>query len=279
MKKIMCGFCHFFLPSETNNYRAKLIHIPQLAGYIAFLFAFAMVYKIAAAVLEPGHVLGTATNITVEELVKEVNRERTKKGLPPLHYSSKLEKAAYDKAQNMFNQRYWAHYGPDGSTPWDFILASGYHYQYAGENLAKDFLFSDGVVDAWMASPTHRDNILRPQYTDMGIAVVNGTLQEEPTTLVVQIFGAPLATNAQPTARVLAASQATPQRETWGILKKFTFNSSLWFLALLLIVLTLDLFVAYRLRLMRITGKHAAHGIFLAILIAAFLTVAKGSIL
>ncbi|MCG2685812.1 CAP domain-containing protein, partial [Candidatus Parcubacteria bacterium] len=72
---------------------------------------------------------------------------------------------------------------------WYFIVGVGYDYLYAGENLAKDFSHSSGVVDAWMNSPTHRENLVNPRYEDIGLAVVNGTLNGVETTLVVQMFG------------------------------------------------------------------------------------------
>jgi len=90
----------------------------------------------------------------------------------------------------MFAKDFWAHIAPDGTTPWKFILDSGYKYLYAGENLAKDFQTSDDVVAAWMASKMgHRENILNTHYNEIGVAVVNGTLGGFQTTLVVQMFG------------------------------------------------------------------------------------------
>src|SRR3990167_6149993 len=165
-------FHHLLIPSEKNNYRARLLHLHSLTIYIIFFFGIIMIYKSTSAGFSTGKVLGIATHITTQELIQEVNGERIKKGLYPLTHNPKLEKAAYDKAKNMFQYNYWAHYGPDGSTPWDFIRAEGYEYEYAGENLAKDFMFSQNVVDAWMASPTHRENILRDRYTEVGFAVV-----------------------------------------------------------------------------------------------------------
>jgi hypothetical protein len=90
----------------------------------------------------------------------------------------------------MFSNNYWAHFSPQGKSPWDFIVGAGYTYTLAGENLAKNFNDSVGVVDAWMNSPSHRENLLKPGYKEIGFAVVNGTLNGEETTLVVQMFGA-----------------------------------------------------------------------------------------
>lgn len=286
MKKISSFFHKLCIPSEKNNYRAQLLHIHSLTIYVLFFFGAVILYKSILVGFSPPKILGIATHITTEELIQDTNNERIKKGLSPLTYNPALEKAAYDKAKNMFQYNYWAHYSPDGSTPWDFIRSEGYEYEYAGENLAKDFLFSHNVVDAWMASPTHRDNVLRDRYTEVGFAVVDGTLQGAPTTLVVQMFGAPLMTHNKSQSKVLAESY-TPPHTPFGVtsnqseftLKKISFNSSLFFLALLLFVLIIDLYFAYKMRLTRITGKTLAHALFFIIVISAIFITAKGTIL
>lgn len=138
--------------------------------------------------LFPG-VLGFASNITAKDVFESTNAQRLKAGLPPLRWDDTLAAAAARKAQDMFAKGYWAHVAPDGVTPWSFVLKSGYDYLYAGENLAKDFQLSDDVVNAWAASPSHRENLLSSRYQDMGLAVVNGVLNGFETTLVVQFFG------------------------------------------------------------------------------------------
>jgi hypothetical protein len=138
-------------------------------------------------------ILGFATNIATTELYQLVNAERAERGLPALKRNTKLEQAAYKKAQDMFAKNYWAHYAPDGSTtPWQFILSSGYNYKYAGENLAKDFDTSASVMSAWMASAGHRANIVNTNYKDFGLVAIDGSLLGEKTTLVVQMFGSTL---------------------------------------------------------------------------------------
>ena len=64
----------------------------------------------------------------------------------------------------MIAKNYWAHNAPDGASPWSFFKNVGYRYLYAGENLARDFGDSASVVNAWMNSPTHRDNLLSGRY-------------------------------------------------------------------------------------------------------------------
>ena len=108
-----------------------------------------------------------------------------------------LTKAAALKADDMFSDNYWAHFAPDGTSPWYFYGKVGYSYTWAGENLARDFQTSAGVVAGWMASTAgHKENILNSNFTEVGVAVKNGVLQGEETTLVVQLFGKPVSYTA-----------------------------------------------------------------------------------
>jgi len=124
-------------------------------------------------------------------LLTETNHVRAEYGLPALKFNNTLSTAAKKKAEHMFKNNYWAHVAPDGTEPWDFILGENYDYIYAGENLAKNFSTSADVVDAWYRSPSHKENLLNKNYTEMGFAIVNGELNGYETTLVVQMFGKP----------------------------------------------------------------------------------------
>ncbi len=189
MKKIQDLLHHLFIPKEKNNYRAKALHHDFLTAYLVFALVVTVLFKQIQT--ETGNVLGYATDITTQKLYELTNKERGKAGLPTLAYNEKLSEAAKLKAENMLENNYWSHYGTNGESPWQFILGAGYEYEYAGENLAKNFLFSNGVVEAWMNSPSHKENIMRKEYKDIGFAVVSGVLNGEETTLVVQMFGTP----------------------------------------------------------------------------------------
>lgn len=132
------------------------------------------------------------------------NEQRTRNGLPPLKLNSGLAAAAARKGEDMFSEDYWAHISPSGKDPWFWIDQSGYDYVFAGENLAKDFVDPRSVVSAWMASPSHRDNVLNKKYEEIGIAVLDGNLNGYKTTLVVQMFATP-----KPVPKVASKSEAT----------------------------------------------------------------------
>jgi hypothetical protein len=131
-----------------------------------------------------------ASSITATDLHSFANQERANVGLSPLSLNSKLNSAANAKADHMIINNYWSHFAPDGTTPWSFIVSSGYQYTTAGENLAKGFETSSAVIAGWMASSTHKDNVLGTAYTDVGYAIVDGSLLGSDTTLVVAMYGA-----------------------------------------------------------------------------------------
>jgi len=175
------------IPNPHSGRRARVIDRSAWFGYtVVFLLALVLVRGIRFRL--PG-VLGFASNITVSDVIALTNQSRQQNNLPPLSVNDALARAAQKKAEHMFANNYWAHVAPDGTEPWYFIEEEGYSYLYAGENLARDFNGSKDVVDAWLASPTHRDNLLSNKYNEIGVAVVNGVLDGFETTLVVQMFG------------------------------------------------------------------------------------------
>ena len=102
-----------------------------------------------------------------------------------------LDSAAQLKAEDMAKLGYFAHTSPQGLTPWHWFGQAGYSFAYAGENLAINFNESVDVENAWLNSPSHKANILNNQFTEIGIATVDGIYQGYPTTYVVQMFGKP----------------------------------------------------------------------------------------
>lgn len=287
----MVGFLsHFFLPRESNNYRAKLLHHNILLLFIAFIFSSLFLLEIVKYTFPS--VLGIQTNITVDQLLVFTNEKRKEFGLPPLTLNPRLSNAAALKAEDMMEKDYWAHSSPDGKTPWVFIKEAGYNYTYAGENLAKGFNSAEDVVNAWMESPRHRDNMLFKNYSDVGFSVVTGELNGQDTVLIVQEFGnqvrAPIAISNQ----VVATSSSTrnvvvPKVFAGTNLDKKPILNSLSFplnldrilLALFIFVLILDMIVVERKRIIRLVGHNADHILFL-VLIALLVTVfSKGAVL
>lgn len=126
-------------------------------------------------------------------LVDLANEDRVAQELNGLRINPKLVAAAQAKADDMAAKGYFAHETPEGYDSWHWFKQVEYDYAYAGENLAVDFSESNDVEKAWMASPTHRDNILNKNYTEIGIAMAKGTYKGRETIFAVQMFGRPSA--------------------------------------------------------------------------------------
>jgi len=180
-------FKHYFYPHESNNYRAKLLHHKTLLFLIIILFVGG--FFLSFVKTNFSSVLGISSNVTLQELLVLTNKEREANGLPSLKLSSELSSAAEGKASSMLSENYWSHESPSGATPWVFIKNAGYNYTYAGENLARGFTNTQEVINAWMASPTHRQNMLSSNYKEVGFAIRTGVLTGEETVLVVEMFG------------------------------------------------------------------------------------------
>ena len=123
------------------------------------------------------------------------NQNRQSQNLSPLVVSPTLNNVAEMKVKDMAKFGYFAHTSPDGKEPWYWFNLAGYKYEYAGENLAVDFNDSTDVALAWMNSPTHKANILKNSYTEVGTAVATGTYQGNSTIFVAQEFGRPAISN------------------------------------------------------------------------------------
>ncbi|MEK7127378.1 MAG: CAP domain-containing protein [Patescibacteria group bacterium] len=279
---------HFFTPRHTNNHRPVAISFSAITTYIVFLLVFQIGLTLTAK-LNP-EILGYATNISVSDLLRLSNEKRMENGAEILTYNDKLANAAAAKAADMFAAQYWAHTSPTGRDPWSFIINAGYSYLYAGENLARDFADSKGVVEAWMKSPTHRENLLNDRYKEVGFAAVNGKYGTYETTLVIQMFGTPpsgtptvevpvkplntIPIYSTPSGMVLNV-QTTNKTDYFGLTKAV----SLALTVMLMVALAIDAILIYRRRTVRVSGHNLAHLMILLVLFIVLNLVSRGVIL
>lgn len=209
MKRLGKWLKKYFIPHEGNDYRAHFLRHESVVFFffviivieLGFLVQTLVVFdktKFLAAVLP-----GVLTNLT--------NEARAESNLPLLSENPLLDEAARLKAEDMAAKGYFAHTSPDGITPWSWLSKVGYRYSAAGENLAVNFVDSEDVAQAWMNSPTHRANILKNEFTEIGIGVASGTYQGRNTIFVAQFFGKPaLAVVALPTPQAAPAPVSVP---------------------------------------------------------------------
>jgi uncharacterized protein YkwD len=117
--------------------------------------------------------MSAAGDRTLRVLERCLATTRTRAGLPSLQRNAILDRAALRHARDMARRGYFAHESPEGSTVRDRVDAGGGHaFAACGENIAKGQADARAVHVAWMASRGHRENILTPGWTDVGLAVV-----------------------------------------------------------------------------------------------------------
>lgn len=284
---MLSALSHFLLPRERNNHRAHILHPFSLS-----LFVVAFVGLEILAYSFPGFipsVIGAIDNITPKSIIEITNQKRTDGGLPRFNENTVLDRAAEDKAADMISRDYWAHNAPDGTTPWHFFKEEGYPYQYAGENLARDFTKPEDVVDAWIASPSHKENLFSPRYEEIGVAVVSGMLKGHNTTLVVQFFGTKLGTTVPGIVKKTANSsygslnsliegKSVQAASSFASLFNVTRSLGIFLLSLFIIVLVIDLVVIHAKGINRHASRSGGHILFLATILFIVLILKGGKI-
>ena len=210
-QKAKKNFWMLFIPHEINSFKPRAIGRYGAMVIIALVIALQFGYNYT----KTGSVLGRVSNITPAALLASTNDERRSNNLEPLILNDKLSNAATEKANDMLSKGYWSHDSPDGTKPWAWVEKNSYSYQEAGENLAKNFTTAGSTVSAWMNSPSHRENVLNPNYQEVGFATVDGEMNGEPTTITVAFYGKPvslaaLAGTTTVTPQVHVAESSTP---------------------------------------------------------------------
>lgn len=141
-----------------------------------------------------------SSTLTAAGVIADTNAQRADNGgLPVLSESKTLDAIAAVRLDDMFENQYFAHVSPTGESAETVASSVGYNHLALGENLAEGMFAGDaGVVGAWMNSPGHRANILDTHYTEIGVAVREGTFEGQQAWIAVQVFGKP--TSACPAA-------------------------------------------------------------------------------
>ena len=194
-----------FIPHEGNGHVPHVLKHHVLVGYglIAILLKIAVV---AVPIALPSS-SAWSSSITPANVVSLTNGTRRALGLAELKANDLLAAAAAEKAKDMLANRYFAHTSPSGLTGFALIRQAGYQYRFAGENLAVHYESAEGVTEGWLASPTHKANIVNPRFKEIGVGVARGEFEGYPSTIVVQLFGEP-ATAVSPKPSAASESDA-----------------------------------------------------------------------
>lgn len=176
------GFYGWFLYSKKTSKTAK----PSLPNVSSL-----------NAVNLPGKLFGPeeatkANKLDNQKIIDWTNKYRADENLPALTLNTNLAAAAQAKTDDMFAKQYFEHTSTTGVTTGQLVLDEGYNYKVTGQNLALgDFKDEKDLVDAWMASPGHRANIMNTEYTEIGVAAGLSDYQGRNTWIAVQEFGKP----------------------------------------------------------------------------------------
>ena len=185
-----------FIPHQGNDHRPHVLrnsNIKNILILVVFLEIFAFLIPTFTYINRTG---GMAAVISAV-LANLTNEERQAQNLQTLAVSPILNKAAEMKATDMATKSYFAHTSPEGKTPWFWLDQVGYKYQYAGENLAINFSDSKDVTNAWMASPTHKANIVKGNYSEIGTGIAIGIYEGRETVFVAQVYANPILKTSQ----------------------------------------------------------------------------------
>ncbi len=128
-----------------------------------------------------------------EEIVRETNQQRIVLGLTPLSSNLVLAEVSKNKVRDMFEHNYFEHISPEGISVGEVVERFDYHYVVIGENLALgNYAGAKDVVRAWMESPGHKENIISPHYTEIGVYAEEGVYRDQNVWIAVQTFARPL---------------------------------------------------------------------------------------
>lgn len=281
----------FFSEAKSGYHRAHLISTPALFAYLQLLLILGSFFYFSRAA--NARILGAIT-FSSREIVALTNAKREVHGLGHLVENEQLDSAAAAKASDMLANDYWAHYSPNGKSPWVFITDAGYKYVYAGENLARDFTDASSVVDAWMNSPTHRANLLDRNFKEIGVSVADGKLGGKEGILVVQMFGSSAVSKStnistfdtnkgvgnavygeQSKLPVVNASKPAYASLNFNLVR----SASLGLLGLVFMLFVIEIIFSAKISHLRVEPRVISHVMLLGIVILALWYSANGAII
>ena len=145
--------------------------------------------------MQDGNVTALAIETQIHERINEIRRQH---GLDPLEFSATLATHGRAHSYDMDDRDYFAHKNPDGESPADRIPNAFAHCTVVGENLhyrtwgdAEAEAIANAAVEAWMNSKSHRENLLREDWTIQGIGVYIGSTDDGVIVYSSQEFCAP----------------------------------------------------------------------------------------
>lgn len=188
---MLSWFKRIFIPHLDNDHRPHILRNENIRNIVLIILLLEASIFLIPTLIQINKTGGMAA-VLPAVLSSLTNEERQDQKLKILAINENLNKVAEMKAKDMATLGYFAHVSPQGKTPWYWIEKAGYQYQYAGENLAINFNDSKDVTNAWMNSPTHKANIVKGKYTEIGTGVAVGVFEGRETIFVAQVYANPM---------------------------------------------------------------------------------------
>jgi len=215
MPKVKKKTTHAYTRNHTKrrglHHKQSRSYVKAYAPYLPLVIS--IITSIFISMWQPrgGVTLAYATNTSIAGLLQSTNAQRATNARAALSNNSQLNQAAQAKAQDMVARDYWSHDTPDGKEPWVFIQNAGYKYAKAGENLAFGFNSESAVVNGWMNSQSHKDNLLDGVFTEVGFGTClsDNFVNMGKQLIVVQHFAFPQ------TAQQQSSPSFTPQQKPY----------------------------------------------------------------
>ncbi len=183
---------NFFIPHEGNDYHPHILHTKR-AFFYSTAFLITKIIVVGFALLLPAQVFVIPDVLQQQqsEIVALTNQVRESRGVQVLEQEGKLFTSSQHKADDMGLHSYFSHTSPNGEKLADFLIKSGYDYEAAGENLAVGFSSAEELIDAWIASPTHYNNLIDTDFQEFGVGLTAGSYEGHPVVYVASHFGSP----------------------------------------------------------------------------------------
>jgi uncharacterized protein YkwD len=201
----------FFIPCEENHYRPKSLENRSFLIILLILISLKAISIFSFYEFLGADIFNQISKADIYSLTNEI---RLTNNVPELKINDTLEASAQMKLNDMINQNYFAHQSPTGNSPWAWFDKAKYDYSLAGENLAMNFVSSNEVMRAWLNSESHKKNLLYKDFSEIGVAVGLGVINNQNTTIVVQHFAKPIEIKKQVVAKTTPKITPIPRPKT-----------------------------------------------------------------
>lgn len=183
-------------PRPSANLSKTFIEILKIEAKISLIILiFLAVASLYCTAFNEGNYAMAVSNsqqtkTEYQEIINLTNEARQKYGLPELKYNPQLAQIADSRISDMKNKHYFAHINPDNKGLKYFVEQADYNYLIVGENLAINYYDSQEVVQAWLESPSHRENILKPTFNEIGLSSDEIKINGNKNFVIAMILGA-----------------------------------------------------------------------------------------